>query len=368
MAFLDNSGDIILDAVLTDLGRQRMARGDFNIRKFAFGDEEINYTTFNPLHPSGSSFADIEIMQTPILEAFTNNMSLMKSKLVTMSRNNILYLPLFRLNADTTQNQALAGHGPLQSGTHTTLDNGFLMIADLNTRTFSAADTAAAPGNVGAIPADNFNTVNGASKHGVLFGDLSNADGANASARSLNTRRIVVDQGLDTAGFPGVNVAIPEDLKESSYMIRMDHRLLRLSSGLHDAAPPRPVFPDNRFVDDDSIASYYVNSQAFVQDIGVIPIDDADPRNVAARNRQKFNGPLGKRLSFTLRSSLHIQQDNSLYNELGGTISSTAGLGEANTLYQGQVATAWKYIDTVVSIVGVTTGYSIDIPIRIIKR
>ena len=35
MAFLDNSGDIILDAVLTDTGRFRMARGDFRISKFA---------------------------------------------------------------------------------------------------------------------------------------------------------------------------------------------------------------------------------------------------------------------------------------------------------------------------------------------
>jgi hypothetical protein len=28
MAFLDNSGDIILDAVLTDTGRMRLAKGD----------------------------------------------------------------------------------------------------------------------------------------------------------------------------------------------------------------------------------------------------------------------------------------------------------------------------------------------------
>jgi len=39
MAFLDNSGDIILDAVLTDLGRERLARGTFAISKFALGDE-----------------------------------------------------------------------------------------------------------------------------------------------------------------------------------------------------------------------------------------------------------------------------------------------------------------------------------------
>ena len=31
MAFLDNSGDIILDAVLTDVGRERMANGQFQI-------------------------------------------------------------------------------------------------------------------------------------------------------------------------------------------------------------------------------------------------------------------------------------------------------------------------------------------------
>ena len=36
MAFLDNSGDIILDAVLTDAGRKRMAEGRFKITKFAF--------------------------------------------------------------------------------------------------------------------------------------------------------------------------------------------------------------------------------------------------------------------------------------------------------------------------------------------
>ena len=52
-AFLDNSGDIILDAVLTDTGRFRLAKGDgtFKITKFALGDDEINYGLFeqNPL-------------------------------------------------------------------------------------------------------------------------------------------------------------------------------------------------------------------------------------------------------------------------------------------------------------------------------
>jgi len=76
MGFLDNSGDIILDAVLTDAGRMRLAKGDgsFNIAKFALGDDEIDYGLYDKNHPSGSAYYDINILQTPVLESFTNNM------------------------------------------------------------------------------------------------------------------------------------------------------------------------------------------------------------------------------------------------------------------------------------------------------
>ena len=47
MAFLDNSGDIILDAVPTDIGRRRMAAGNFKITKFAvdlsYWDMDANF-------------------------------------------------------------------------------------------------------------------------------------------------------------------------------------------------------------------------------------------------------------------------------------------------------------------------------------
>ena len=49
MGFQDNSGDIILDVVLTDEGRKRLARGDgsFEIVKFGCGDDEINYGLYD---------------------------------------------------------------------------------------------------------------------------------------------------------------------------------------------------------------------------------------------------------------------------------------------------------------------------------
>ena len=91
MAFLDNSGDIILDAVLTDTGRMRLAKGDgsFSITKFAFGDDEINYKLYDKNHASGSAYYDIAILQTPVLEAFT---ILITIKLLLMVSQPLLLL------------------------------------------------------------------------------------------------------------------------------------------------------------------------------------------------------------------------------------------------------------------------------------
>ena len=98
MGFLDNSGDIILDAVLTDTGRMRLAKGDgsFKITKFAFGDDEIDYSLF--VAATGSAYQDLTIMQTPVFEAFTNNDSSMKSTLLSLTDENLLYLPVLELN------------------------------------------------------------------------------------------------------------------------------------------------------------------------------------------------------------------------------------------------------------------------------
>ena len=103
MAFLNNSGDIILDAVLTDLGRKRLSQGDgsFKISQFALGDDEIDYGQYNL--STGSAYQDLDILQTPILEAITDNVASIKSKLVTYSRTDLLYLPVVELNQAGTQ-------------------------------------------------------------------------------------------------------------------------------------------------------------------------------------------------------------------------------------------------------------------------
>ena len=97
-SFLDNSGDIILDAVLTDVGRLRLSQGQFQISKYALGDDEISYTLYKKNHPSGSAYADLEILQTPVLQANTLSNANINYGLISLSRNDILYMPSLKVN------------------------------------------------------------------------------------------------------------------------------------------------------------------------------------------------------------------------------------------------------------------------------
>jgi hypothetical protein len=87
MAFLDNQF-VTIDAILTKKGRELMARNDgsFQITQFALSDDEIDYTLYNPNHPSGSAFYGEAIEAMPLLEAFVDDTQMMKYKLVTMPR------------------------------------------------------------------------------------------------------------------------------------------------------------------------------------------------------------------------------------------------------------------------------------------
>jgi len=60
--------------------------GSFRITQFALADDEIDYTQYNPSHPSGSSFYGEAIDNMPLLEAFPDESQIMKYKLVTLPR------------------------------------------------------------------------------------------------------------------------------------------------------------------------------------------------------------------------------------------------------------------------------------------
>ena len=308
MAFLDNSGDIILDAVLTATGRFRLAKGDgsFKITKFALGDDEIDYSSYDKNNASGSAYYDLNIMQTPVLEAFTNNASSMKSKLMSLARNNLLYLPVVKLQES-------------QGTTRFSDNNTFLVAVDTTTQTECGLDS------------------DGNSLAGILWGQTLN----------LNNW-IRLEQGLDTTEIPD-SVSLDADLVETQYIIEMDNRFGKLASAIENSSISSPSY-----IDDDNIASYYVslaNDPIYVSDSWDGKVNNTEN----AINVSGIRGPKGTRLQFMVASSLDLATNTYLFDTLGGSgfpVNSKTCL----------------FIDSNIRVIGATTGYTIDIPVRYIKR
>ena len=83
-----NPLSLTVDAILTKKGRELLAKNDgsFRITQFSLADDEIDYTLYNPTHPSGSSFYGEAIENMPVLEAFPIETQIMKYKLATLPR------------------------------------------------------------------------------------------------------------------------------------------------------------------------------------------------------------------------------------------------------------------------------------------
>jgi len=312
MAFLDNSGDIILDAVLTDAGRERLARGDgsFRIVKFALGDDEINYQLYNKNHANGSAYYDLEILQTPVLEAFTNNTSGMKSKLMTIPRNNLLYLPVMRLHS---------GHG---GSPDKSKKNGNINMH------YVAVDTTTE---------ENLQTVTG-----VIYGATQKVGGA----------FIRLEQGLDTEDI-SQSYTLDADLVETQYIIQMDSRLGSLVS---NDGTPTPV----SFIDDDQIATYYLTN-ADGNYVSQMTKSNAGSASEARDTSKAIRGPLGTALEFRIKSSIDLQTGTHLFTKFGTNRTGATDLLSEKTSSNGY------FIDSVIKVIGGTTGYSMDVPVRFIK-
>ena len=100
MGYLNNTV-ITVDAILTKKGREALARNDgsFRITQFALSDDEIDYTLYNPTHPSGSAFYGEAIEGMPLIEAFPDDQQIMKYKLATLPRGTAK-LPVLNLGYD----------------------------------------------------------------------------------------------------------------------------------------------------------------------------------------------------------------------------------------------------------------------------
>jgi len=99
MGYLDNS-IVTVDAILTTKGRQLLSQGNFQITQFALADDEVDYTLYNPTHPSGSAYYGQAIENMPLLEAIPSETQVMKYKLTTLPRGTAR-LPILDLGTAT---------------------------------------------------------------------------------------------------------------------------------------------------------------------------------------------------------------------------------------------------------------------------
>ena len=117
MGFLDHStNNIIIDAVLTDKGRQLLARNDgsFQITRFSFGDDEVDYGMITRY---GRTVGQEKIEKnTPVFEAITNNKLALMHPLVSIPDPNRYTLPSFLVTGYTPGTTTIA----LGTSTNTT--------------------------------------------------------------------------------------------------------------------------------------------------------------------------------------------------------------------------------------------------------
>jgi len=325
MGFLDNSGDILLDAVLTDAGRLRLAKGDgsFKVDKFALGDDEIDYTLYDKNHASGSAYYDLSILQTPVLEAFTNNMSSMKSRLLTVNNNDLLYLPVIKLFTQSGLGSELNANGSF------------------------------------VVPVDKSTVETG-------FGSALGAGLLNGYIPSDDPGRIELHQGLNTNEKPKEE-PLQSQLVESQYIVQIDNRLgqifptadtvgaVDITEAAGQAAPASYAF-----LDDDNIANYYFVASKGRGFVG----------NLRSTEASNILGPRGTKISFRIGASLELRNSEFLFDQLG-TVGTATIANSANEDGEGgdlnPASNPYKFIDSTVRISGVNTGFSVDIPLRFVK-
>tara|TARA_B100000700_G_C15055436_1_gene862566 strand:+ start:2604 stop:3326 length:723 start_codon:yes stop_codon:yes gene_type:complete len=91
MGYLDGSS-VTVDAVLTKKGREILSdpsKGSLNITSFTCSDDGVDYTLWNPDHPSGSAYYGEAIENLPMLEASVHAEYSLRNRLLTLSQNAI---------------------------------------------------------------------------------------------------------------------------------------------------------------------------------------------------------------------------------------------------------------------------------------
>ena len=183
MAYLDNS-EIIVDAILTKKGREKLAAGQaLNITQFALGDDEIDYELYDSAHPKGSAYYDSAIRAIPILEASPDETQNLRYKLVTLERGRT-YIPQVSVGITeikTNQNSGRISITPTTSPAGNTAAGYTAVLADKSAGTLVGIGLA----STGQLSVTNGVAATADVKRGITFELIPNSSLTNSVVTTL---------------------------------------------------------------------------------------------------------------------------------------------------------------------------------------
>ena len=203
MAYLNNA-EITVDAILTKKGREKLATGEgLNITKFALGDDEIDYTLYEPAHPLGSAYYDSAIRAIPVTEASPDETQVLKYRLVTLPKGTTK-IPKVEFGVPSisvNQNSGQVSLTPTTSPSGNTQAGYTLVLANKNAGSIVGSGLAAGSGTIPVFLGDEITTT-AAVERGLSFTFIPNPNITTTIKTTLTV------YGNETGGSQSIPVTI----------------------------------------------------------------------------------------------------------------------------------------------------------------
>jgi hypothetical protein len=355
MSFLDNCGTIQLDAILTDLGRKRMVQGKFEVEKFALGDDEIDYALFLKdkisvaFSDDGSWDADRRILSQSCFEAFAETSAVINYGLTNFERNDILYLPVLKLN---------------YSGSNSFTDGGAFVASPSEHPGFARPS-----GSVFHLSVNDETTTKLKNESG-FFKNMNYI----LESNNVTNTKVIVESGLNTTAIIGdpknrETYILQNALLDSYYTVYADSRFFSQVLG-----PPKSAqFETGR----GGTLKENFTPLEFSTKVSLETVIDRFDVYLLKGIDNKVYRPQGITTTDTTLSAIKGPRGSvlalgfAILNELGGSSGATRDqkyttFGKTDQTINGG-SNKYDHIDTTIYVAGMTSNARIEIPVRIIR-
>ena len=376
MAFQGAGFDIIIDAVLTDVGKEKMAKGDFKVSKFSFGDDEIDYRLFDQASDDDEGYTQM-LLTASTMEAYSHKASNILYGIQSFPRQDLLYLPILKIN----KAKKISTNPTLTSGFVAETDttggaqrSGSAYLLSVNSETTSKINSIFSTGSFSFLDSDSYE------KNKIIIESGISEKLVTPSALYMPSDATAADFKTTYAG--RIYQIVSRGLLDQIFMVYADKRFIEkiyapdtggdIGTGGSSCGSVFRNFKDGssdiNFVSSNKVAkvSYqflYDNYDCYISEGIANMISDFDTEYTEPLNKDfsELGGPKGS------VTALNFSVDQ----ELKGSSTSARNyrytdFGKIDQ-YVFDKTHKFDYIDTNVYVEGATSKASVVVPLRIIR-